>query len=127
MHHPHSRTLGVALVAGALLAWTPLVAAAGQAPAARAAQAGQQTTSTVSGELISVDAKANTIAVKTSSGNMEFRYDNQTRITGSQSGPAGLATMTGAAVTVQYRKEGSTNLATSIAVQADEPSEKPGR
>jgi hypothetical protein len=71
-----------------------------------------------------VDAKASTIAIKTSVGNMEFRYDNQTKITGSQSGAAGLATMTGSQVTVQYRKEGSTNFATSIDVRA---SEKPAR
>ena len=124
MHHPHTRTLGIALVVGALLAWTPLVSHAGQAPAAGQAQAAQEKASTAQGELVSVDAKASTIAIKTSVGNMEFRYDNQTRITGSQSGAAGLATMTGAPVTVQYRKEGSTNFATSIAVQA---SEKPAR
>jgi hypothetical protein len=123
MNHPFTRTLGMALVAGALLAWTPLVSRAGQAPAAGPAQAAQ-TTSTAQGELVSVDAKASTVAIKTSVGNMEFRYDNQTRITGTQSGAAGLATMTGAPVTVQYKKEGSTNLATSIAVQA---SEKPAR
>jgi hypothetical protein len=124
MHHPHTRTLGVAFVLGALLAWTPHVAYAGQAPGAGSTQAAQQTTSTVQGELVNVDAKASTIAIKTSVGNMEFRYDNQTRITGAQSGAAGLATMTGAPVTVQYRKEGSTNLAMSIAVQQ---SEKPAR
>ena len=122
MKHPHIRTLGIAVVAGALLAWAPL-ASAGQAPAQGQPQA-QQTTSTAQGELVNVDTKASTIAIKTSVGNMEFRYDNQTRISGAQSGAAGLATMTGAPVTVQYKKEGSTNLATSIAVQA---SEKPAR
>ena len=122
MHHPHTRTLGIALVVGALLAVTPLASHAGQATGP--AQAAQQTTSTAQGELVSVDAKASTIAIKTSVGTMEFRYDNQTRITGAQSGAAGLATMTGAPVTVTYRKEGSTNFATSIAVQS---SEKPAR
>ena len=124
MHDPHTRTLGIALVVGALLAVTPLVSHAGQAPATGPAQAAQQTTSTVQGELVDVDAKASKIAVKTSVGNMQFRYDNQTRITGSQSGAAGLATMAGSPVTVTYRKEGSTNFATSIAVQQ---SEKPAR
>jgi hypothetical protein len=114
----------MALVVGALLAWTPLVAHPGQAPSEGPAQAAQQTTSTAQGELVNVDAKASTIAIKTSVGNMEFRYDNQTKITGSQCGAAGLATMTGAPVTVQYRKDGSSNIATSIAVQA---AEKPAR
>jgi hypothetical protein len=123
MQHPHTRTLGIALVVGALLAWSPLASHAGQAPATGPAQAAQ-TTSTAQGELVNVDAKASTIAIKTSVGNMEFRYDNQTKITGSQSGAAGLATMTGSQVTVQYRKEGSTNFATSIDVRA---SEKPAR
>jgi hypothetical protein len=124
MHHPHTRILGTALVVGALLALTPLVSYAGQAPATSPAQGEKQTTSTAQGELVSVDAKASTIAIKTSVGTMEFRYDNQTRITGSQSGAAGLATMAGSPVTVTYRKEGSTNFATSIAVQQ---SEKPAR
>jgi len=122
MHHPYTRTLGIALVVGALLAWTPF-AFAGQTAAARPAQAAQ-TTSTAHGELVSVDAKTSTVAIKTSVRNMDFRYDNQTKITGSQSGAAGLATMTGSQVTVQYRKEGSTNFATSIDVRAPE---KPAR
>ena len=122
MQHPHTHTLGIALVVGALLAWTPF-AFAGQTAAARPAQAAQ-TTSTAHGELVSVDAKTSTVAIKTSVGNMDFRYDNQTKITGSQSGAAGLATMTGSQVTVQYRKEGSTNFATSIDVTAPE---KPAR
>jgi len=117
MIHSHTRTLTMALVAGALLAWTPTASHAGQAPAASPAQAAQQTTSTAQGELVNVDAKASTVAVKTSVGNMEFRYDNQTKITGAQSGAAGLATMTGAQVSVQYRKDGSTNIATSIDVR----------
>lgn len=123
MLHPHTRTLGMALVVGALVAWTPLALHAGQAPTATPAQAAQAT-STAEGELVGVDSKASTVAVKTSVGNMEFRYDSQTRITGAQSGAAGLATMTGAEVTVQYRKEGSTNFATHIDVK---PSERPAR
>ena len=121
MHH--TRTLGIALVVGALLAFSTLASHAGQAPAASPAQAAQ-TNSTAQGELVSVDAKTSTVAIKTSVGNMEFRYDNQTKITGSQSGAAGLATMTGSQVTVQYRKEGSTNFATSIDVRQPE---KPAR
>lgn len=121
MLHPHTRILGIALVVGALVPWTPLASHAGQA--ATPAQAAQAT-STAQGELLDVDSKASTVAVKTSAGNMEFRYDSQTRITGAHSGAAGLATMTGAEVTVQYRKEGSTNFATSIDVK---PSERPAR
>jgi hypothetical protein len=124
MYHPHTRTLRTAVVVGALLAWTPLASPAGPASAASPVKAAQQTTSTVQGELVSVDAKTSTIAIKASVGNMEFRYDNQTKITGAQSGAVGLATMTGSQITVQYKKEGSTNLATTIDVR---PPERPAR
>jgi hypothetical protein len=63
-----------------------------------------------------VDVKAETITVKTSTGEMEFDYDTATKITGSK-GAAGLGTMTGSQVTVQYRRDGRDMIATSIDVR----------
>lgn len=79
---------------------------------------GAQASTTASGELTDVDAKAATITVKTATEEMKFRYDDQTKVTGAQKGVAGLATMKGSQVTVQYKKEGSNNIATSIDVRA---------
>ena len=65
---------------------------------------------------MSVDAKASTLSVKTASAEMTFKYDDTTKISGGK-GAAGLATMTGSQVTVQYRKDGAANIATSIDVK----------
>ena len=86
-------------------------------PAAAPAQAQAQTL-TASGDLVSVDAKAETLSVKTSTGEMTFKYNDETKITGSSKGVAGLATMTGSEVTIRYRKDGASNIATSIDVKA---------
>jgi hypothetical protein len=89
------------------------------APAApAAAQGGAQAEATASGELLSVDAKANTLNVKTATSEMTFKYDDATKISGATKAAAGLATMTGAQVTVRYKKEGASNMATSIDVKA---------
>lgn len=87
------------------------------APAAAPAQAQAQTL-TASGDLVSVDSKAETLSVKTSTGEMTFKYNDDTKITGSSKGAAGLATMTGSAVTISYKKDGASNIATSIDVKA---------
>jgi hypothetical protein len=67
-----------------------------------------------------VDAKASTITVKTADSEMRFTYNDQTKVTGAQKGVAGLATMKGSQVTVQFRKDGAANIATSIEVRAKE-------
>ena len=61
---------------------------------------------------------ASTLTIKTQTGEMSFRYNDTTKVTGAQKGVSGLATMTGADVTVMFRKEGQLNLATSIGVKA---------
>jgi Cu/Ag efflux protein CusF len=105
-----------------LAALVLLVAATAQAqdkPAAPPAAPGAaQASTSASGELTDVDAKAATITVKTATEDMKFRYDDQTKVTGAQKGVAGLATMKGSQVTVNYKKEGSNNIATSIDVRA---------
>lgn len=74
---------------------------------------------TAQGELLDVDAKANTLTVKTQSGEMSFRFNEQTKVTGAQKGVAGLATMTGSDVTVTFQKSGNLNVATSIDVKPE--------
>ena len=77
----------------------------------------QAQTQTAQGELLDVDAKANLLTVKTQSGEMSFRFNDQTKVTGAQKGVAGLATMTGAQVTVMFQKQGALNVASSIEVK----------
>lgn len=77
----------------------------------------QAQTQTAQGELLDVDAKANSLTVKTQSGEMSFRFNEQTKVTGAQKGVAGLATMTGAQVTVMFQKQGALNIASSIDVK----------
>lgn len=73
----------------------------------------------VSGELLSLDAKAQTLVVKTASGNeMVFRYTDTTEIVGADKGASGLATMNGSTVTVHYAVHGTANTATKIEVAA---------
>jgi len=95
----------------------PVVSPAPPPAAAASAQAQAQTLS-ASGDLVSVDSKAETLSVKTSTGEMTFKYNDETKITGSSKGAAGLATMTGSEVTVRYKKDGASNIATSIEVKA---------
>jgi hypothetical protein len=79
----------------------------------------QAQTQTAQGELLDVNGKANTLTVKTQTGEMTFQYDEQTKVTGAQKGVAGLATMTGSQVTVMFSKERQNNLASSIDVKAN--------
>jgi hypothetical protein len=81
------------------------------------AQAEAQTQS-ARGELLDLDGKASTLTIKTQSGEMSFRYNDATKVTGAQKGVSGLATMTGSEVTVMYRRDGQINLATSVDVKS---------
>jgi hypothetical protein len=92
---------------------------AGQSPTAREGQ-GQTAREPVAvvGELTRVNPDAKTIAVKTAAGaEMMFNYTDKTTVVGAEKNIAGLATMSGAQVTVNYRVEGSSNIATSIEVR----------
>jgi hypothetical protein len=84
----------------------------------QAAPPAQAQIQTAQGELLDVDGKASTLTIKTQSGEMTFRYNEETKVTGAQKGVSGLATMTGSQVTVQFRKDGPINVATSIDVRA---------
>lgn len=70
------------------------------------------------GELVRVDPDAKMLSIKTAAGTeMQFRYNDQTAVTGSDKTVAGLATMRGSQLTVTYRTEGTANIATKIEVR----------
>jgi len=75
---------------------------------------GQEKAQIAEGELARVDAAAKTLSVKTSKGEMEFRYNDQTQISGAEGGVEGLATQSGAPVKVHF--DAATKTATKIEV-----------
>jgi hypothetical protein len=84
--------------------------------ASASAQAGAQTM-TATGELVKVDAKEESLTVKTATGEVTIKYDNETKVSGASRNTAGLATMSGSQVTIRYKKDGASNVATSIEVK----------
>jgi hypothetical protein len=84
---------------------------------APSASAQAEASLSANGELLSVDAKDETLTVKTTTGEIKIKYDDDTRVTGASRNTAGLATMSGSQVMVRYKKDGSSNMATSIEVK----------
>jgi hypothetical protein len=106
----------VSLQAVAAQAPTPSAPAA-QAPAPPApAQAGAQKSESAKGELKSVDTAKMTLTLENG---QTFQYDRSTKVTGAQGGVAGLATMSGREVTIEYETKGADRIATAITVGAD--------
>ena len=71
----------------------------------------------VTGELVSVDEAAKTLAVKTSSeGEVKFSYTDKTVIVGAEKVASGLAGA-GSEVTVYYDTHGTAKVATRIEVK----------
>ncbi len=89
-------------------------APAAQAPAAAQAQA--QKPETAKGELKSVDAQKMTLTL---ANGQTFQYTSSTKVTGAQGGVAGLATMSGREVTIDFETKGADRIATMITVEAD--------
>ena len=76
----------------------------------------QETPQIFEGELLKVDATAKTLSVKNSAGEgMEFRYSDQTLISGAEGGVEGLATKSGTPVIVHF--DTATRTAGKIAVR----------
>ena len=98
-------TISVAVMLVAL----PLAYAQGQ-------QTRPQGQKTFEGQLTNVDAKAQTISVKGSAGDMMFRYTEQTQIVGGEKDVQGLATKSGANVIVTYQDAGDNHIAARIEV-----------
>src|SRR5262245_32498030 len=70
----------------------------------------------IDGELTKVDATAKTLSVKDSRGQeMEFRYTDQTQISGAEGGVEGLATKSGTPVRVHY--DAASKTATKIEIK----------
>jgi hypothetical protein len=79
------------------------------------AQAPAQKAESAKGELKSVDAAKMTLTLASGE---TFQFSDQTKVTGAQGGVAGLATMSGRQVTIQYVTKGADRIATSIEVAA---------
>jgi len=75
---------------------------------------GQEKASIVQGELSKVDAASKSLWVKTDKGEMEFKYNDQTQISGAEGGAEGLATQSGAPVKVHF--DAASKTATRIEV-----------
>jgi len=85
-----------------------------QAPAAAPAQA--QKPESAKGELKAVDAQKMTLTL----GNGQtFQYTSATKVTGAQGGVAGLASMSGREVTIDFETKGADRIATMITVEAE--------
>ena len=90
-----------------------------QEPRTPPAQAQAQEAKTAQGQLMRVDAEARTLSIQSAQGSpMVFRYTPETKVIGADKGVAGLATMSGAAVTVQYVQQDKDNVATQIEIRA---------
>ncbi len=93
-------------------------APASQAPAAASqAPAGQaQKSETAKGELKSVDTDKMTLTLASGE---TFQFTSSTKVTGAQGGVAGLASMSGREVTIDYSMKGADRVATAITVGAE--------
>jgi hypothetical protein len=109
----------VVLSAVVLLAGTaPAFAQAPEAQKPAQAPPAAQKSMTAQGELVSVDADAKSIVVKTAAAEERFSITDKTEVVGAQKTVAGLATAKGSRVTVTYTGEGASKTATRIEVQA---------
>ena len=93
-------------------------APASQAPAAQAPPAASQAQKpeSATGELKSVEAQKMTLTL---ANGQTVQYTSSTKVTGAQGGVAGLATMSGREVTIDYETKGADRIATMITVTAD--------
>ena len=86
-------------------------AAPSQAPAGQA-----QKSETAKGELKSVDTDKMTLTLASGE---TFQFTSSTKVTGAQGGVAGLASMSGREVTINYSTKGADRVATAITVGAE--------
>jgi len=96
----------------------------GQAPAQQPPQQQppqqheQQQFKTAQGQLTRVDTDARTIAITSQGAPMVFRYTAETKVVGGEKDVAGLATMTGTEVAIQYVQQEKDNVASQIEIRA---------
>jgi hypothetical protein len=107
--------LTTALTASAALAQTP---ASPQTPRPDTQTSQPERAMVIEGQLQSVNATAKTLVIRTAAGKDEtVRYDDGTKVTGGQSGVAGLANSKGTDVTVKYSGHGEERIATEITIR----------
>lgn len=74
------------------------------------------------GELVKVDTNTKMLTIKTDEGETEtIAYNDETRVTGAQTGIAGLANQTNTKVTVKFMGLGPARVASEIVVEKDTP------
>ena len=115
----HIRRAFRAVAALGLAGGMVAVLAAQQQPGQQPGPGQTQQGSIARGELVSVDANAKTLSVRTDKTDMQFVYNDQTEVTGAKEGAAGLASMQGSQVTVHFTREG--HIASKIEVAAKQP------
>jgi hypothetical protein len=74
---------------------------------------GSEKSESAKGELTSVDAAAWTMTLASG---QTFLFNDQTKVSGAQGGVAGLASMSGREVTIDYETKGADRIATAITV-----------
>jgi hypothetical protein len=120
----HMTTRGtVAMLCSFAIAFAISLSASAQAPTSQTPAAkppvatGQpQKPETATGELKSVDPKKMTLTL---ANGQTFQYSNSTKVTGAKGGVAGLVSMSGRDVTIDYETKGADRIATMITIEAD--------
>ena len=101
------------MIAVALLAVVPVLASQEQQPAPRA-----QAPTSVTGDLVKVDAEAKLLTIKAADGGeLEFKYDDKTEVSGAKDGAAGLANMKEGRVTVHFKEDAQTKARTATKIE----------
>jgi hypothetical protein len=107
----------VAALSLSAFAQAPAAQAPAAQPAASQAPAGQaQKSETAKGELKSVDTDKMTLTLASGE---TFQFTSSTKVSGAQGGVAGLASMSGREVTINYTTKGADRVATAITVAAE--------
>ncbi len=71
----------------------------------------------VRGELTKVDMESHSLTIKLEKGDeMQFEYDSNTAVEGRENGVQGLASDTGASLTIHYKEESGKKIATRIVI-----------
>ena len=82
----------------------------------------QKADTSLKGELIKVDTTAKMLTIKTAEGKTEMvAYNDATKVTGAESGIAGLANQSNSKVTVKFTGPDIARVATEIVVEKDKP------
>ncbi|HEX6164059.1 MAG TPA: hypothetical protein VFZ31_11880 [Vicinamibacterales bacterium] len=71
----------------------------------------------MTGDLVSLNTDTKSLVVKAGDTEMKFSFSEETEIVGAEKGAQGLATVSGATVTVTYQIHGTANVATRIEVK----------